>query len=159
MNKKIIVSSLLLLTVILTGCSGQANSQNPAEKENPVAAEQSEIKEVSKVDKIEIIDFHSIRRCASCLGMEKNTKETLDKYFKNELESGKITFQTINVEESNPKNMALVQKYQATGSSLFINVIQNGEDHIEQDANAWRFALRDEQFQAYFKEKITNLLK
>ena len=144
MKKTIIIPALLLFSIFAIGCENQPLSLMETKQ---------------KVDRIEIIDFHSTRRCASCMGMERNAKATLEKYFKKELESRKITFQTINVEESNPQTATLVQKYQATGSSLFINVIQNGEDHIEQDVGAWRYARQNEQFQVYFREKISNLLK
>lgn len=159
MNKKIIVSEFMLLTIVLTGCSGQANFQNLENKESRTVSEQSETKEVSKVDKIEIFDFHSSRRCVSCLGMERNTRATLEEFFQPELRDGKITFDSINIEDTDSRSIELTKKYQATGSSLFINVIRNGEDNIEQDANAWRFATQDEVFKKYFKEKITNLLK
>ena len=159
MNKKIIVASLLLLTLALGGCSSQANVRNTAAPKTTSINQQENKKEISQVDKIEIFDFHTIRRCASCLGMERNTKATLDKYFQDELASGKITFQSVNIEESSADTQELVAKYQATGSSLFINVIRSGQDNIEQDANAWRFARQDAQFQSYFKEKLETILQ
>jgi hypothetical protein len=148
---------VLLISISLTGCNNQVSSQKI--ESNASSTSKQEAKSgLSKVDKIEIFDFHSTRRCVSCLGMEKNAKETLDKYFKKELESGKITFQSINIEESSPEVATLVNKYQASGSSLFINAIKNGEDHIEQDANAWRYATQDTQFELYFKGELEKLI-
>ncbi len=154
MEKTIIIPALLLFAIFLTGCENQSLSQNSNSEKQSISATETK----QKGDRIEIIDFHSMRRCASCLGMERNMKETLEKNFKEELKDGEITFQSINVEESNPQTTLLVQKYQATGSSLFINDIRGKKDHIEQDPVAWRFARQDEQFQAYFKEKIEKLL-
>lgn len=149
MNKRIISFIILIFPVFLTGCNNQIS-----------AIEQDGVSKTALVaDKIEIIDFHSVRRCMICLGMEKNAKATLDKYFSEELANGKITFQSVNVEESALETQELVGKYQATGTSLFINVIKDGQDHIEQDITAWRFARRDKEFQAYFKEEIENLLQ
>lgn len=151
MNKNIIISALFISSLFLAGCNQQPIiSESKAQEINQT---------VAKEDRIEIIGFHRIRRCATCLSMERNTKETLDKYFQKELENGDITFQSINIEESILESVELVNKYQATGSSIFVNKIQAGEDHIELDANAWKLARQDEKFQSYFKEKIDNLLK
>ncbi len=156
MNKTIIISVLLLLIIGLTGCNRQVNSQN---EQLFSTQEQSESKEISKVDKIEIIDFHNIRRCVTCLSMEENAKATLDKYFQKELESGMITFRSVNIEESISETAELVQKYKPVGTSLFVNVIRDGEDHIEQDLNAWKLARKDEEFEVYFKGRIEGILE
>lgn len=157
MNKKIIVSGLLLLTVILTGCSGQANSQNPAEKEKPAVSEQSEIKEVSKVDKIEVFYFHSTSRCISCKTLEQYTRLTMEEYYQPQMRDGIIVFNSFNVDEAENKEIA--RKFQATGSSLFINVVKDGNDNISQDTQVWRL-LRDQSvFKQYLKNKIDNYFK
>ncbi len=154
MNKKIVICSFLVLSVILTGCSSKINSQN---KKSTFVQEQSEQKEISKVDKIEVIDFHGSRRCFSCQTIEEFAKKTLEKFFQSELQDDKITFQTINVEET--QNKEIVKKYQARGSSLFINVIRDGEDNISEDTQVWRLVKDEEAYEMYFKEKIENILK
>lgn len=157
MNKKIIISSLLLLTLALAGCNSQANSQNAEVKETAPENQQENKKEVTKVDKIEVIDFHGSRRCYSCQTIEKYTKETLEEFFQPELRDGIITFQSINVEEE--QNKAIVEKYQARGSSLFINPIVDGEDNIAEDIQVWRLLANERNFKQYLKTKIDNLLK
>lgn len=157
MNKKIIVIGLSLLFVALTGCTTQARLQDTGAQETNAIVQSTN--DLARVEKIEVIDFHTTRRCVTCLGMEKNAQATLEKYFKNELERGKITFQSINMEESLLETAELVQKYQPIGSSLYINVIRNGESDFEQDMTAWKLARQDAKFEVYFKEKIENLLK
>lgn len=154
MNKKNIVSSLLLFTLALTGCSSQVDSKDTKSKETASNSQNTE--EVAETDKIEIIDFHSTRRCFSCQTIEKFTQSTLEEFFQPELRDGKITFQSINVEE--PQNQAIVQKYQARGSSLFINSIIDGKDNLLEDTQVWRLVQNEQAYKKYLKEKIENLL-
>jgi len=74
-----------------------------------------------KVTRLKIIYFHSERRCPTCLSIEENTKKTLNTYFAGQLKDGSITFQILNVEDD--KNLKLVEKYEAEGSSLFLTKV------------------------------------
>ncbi|WP_298365429.1 nitrophenyl compound nitroreductase subunit ArsF family protein [uncultured Lutibacter sp.] len=84
--------------------------------------------EVNKnlTNKIEVIDFHSTHRCMTCNAIESNTKYTLETYFSKELKANKITFKTINVDEE--ENFKTAEKFEATGTSLFLNVIVDGTE-------------------------------
>jgi rhodanese-related sulfurtransferase len=77
---------------------------------------------------LEIYAFHGTRQCETCKNMKANTKATLDKYFSEELKSGKIVFQIIDVDDA--KNEKLAEKFQATGTALMFDNIENGKDNI-----------------------------
>lgn len=156
MNSKIIVICGLIMVTLLTGCQSQVNSQVevvPSPTANLEAAGQTE---VASVEKIEIVDFHSNRRCFSCQTIEQFAQATLVEFFSEEMQEGKITFQSINVEEAG--NEEIVQQYQARGSSLFINVIRNGENNISEETKVWQLVRDEEAYKKYFQEKIANLL-
>jgi len=53
---------------------------------------------------------------------------------------------------------ALAQKFQASGSALFINKIINGQDDINEDTTVWRLTSNPDQFKSYLKNKINNLI-
>lgn len=114
-------------------------------------------KEESKVEKltnqIEVIDFHSTHRCMTCNAIEANTKYTLDTYFSKELKENKISFQTINVDEE--VNFKTAEKFEATGTALFLNVIVEGK---ETPIDLTEFAFMDgndkEAFSTKLKTKI-----
>lgn len=91
-----------------------------------ISAQNEEVKETKSANKIEVIDFHSTHRCMTCNAIEANTKFTLEEYFADDLESGKITFQSINIDEK--ENYAMAEKFQASGTSLFLNVIDDGKE-------------------------------
>jgi len=123
-----------------------------------VVAQNDDQVTISPSNKIEVIDFHSTNRCKTCNAIEANTKYTLEKYFADELESGEITFQTVNIDEK--ENYAMAEKFEAAGTSLFLNVIKDGK---ETQINLTNFAfLKNKDKLAYSKElksKINKQLK
>ncbi len=123
-----------------------------------VVAQNDDQVTISPSNKIEVIDFHSTNRCKTCNAIETNTKYTLEKYFADELESGEITFQTVNIDEK--ENYAMAEKFEAAGTSLFLNVIKDGK---ETQINLTNFAfLKNKDKLAYSKElksKINKQLK
>jgi len=108
-------------------------------------------------DRVEVVYFHRTQQCYSCRYAEEGTHYTLETYFKDELASGKVTFQSIDVQDS--KNAAIVNKYGAYGSQLFINTIKDGSDHIEQVTDIWLVLGDDEAFVEIVKSKIEKSLK
>ncbi len=128
----------------LTSCQGQDNS-----------------KVITTTDtsrKIEVIDFYGTHRCVTCEAIEANAKYTVDTYFQNEVNDGVIVFKTINVDED--KNYTVAEKFEATGTALFINVIKDGQEHHIDLTN---FAFDKGRDQAVFstelRDKISEQLK
>ncbi|WP_372755599.1 nitrophenyl compound nitroreductase subunit ArsF family protein [Mariniflexile sp.] len=136
--------TVLVIGLVLSSCNGQNKSKNNT-------AGQS-------ISKIEVIDFHATHRCMTCNAIEANTKYTLDTYFPKEIKAKKITFQVINVDEK--KNEKIAEKFEASGTSLFLNVIKNGK---ETQINLTDFAFMNGNDQAVFskalKAKIDTELK
>jgi len=78
---------------------------------------------------IEVLDFYGKHRCTSCVQIEQNTKATLNTFFSKELKNKQIVFKM--VQWDNPQNDALVEKYEAAGTSLIIHKIKNGKETIK----------------------------
>ena len=92
------------------------------------------------------------------MAIEANSKYTVDTYFQDALKSGKLLFKTVNVDEE--KNYALAEKFEAAGTSLFINVIKDGqEQHIDLTNFAFEKGRDQEAFSAELKQKIEEQLK
>jgi thioredoxin-related protein len=102
------------------------NSNSVIENKNKINTDSS-VKTLLP-NRLEIYAFHGTRQCETCKNMKTNTKATLDKYFVNELNNGKIIFQIIDVDDV--KNEKLAEKFQATGTALMLNKIVNGKDSI-----------------------------
>lgn len=67
---------------------------------------------------VEIIQFHSEHRCATCLKIENLTKETV-KTFKG------MSFKLVNVDD--PKNEKIAEQFEAAGTALFIYNAKTGK--------------------------------
>ena len=156
MNKKIIIILVLLTTAfVVTGCDGQGKTTNTVLQPSPAISMEG-LQSVQRADKVQVFLFHATQRCATCIAIGKLAGETVDEYFQPELEDGKIEFREINIDL--PENRGLAQKFQASGSSLFINAIYNSQDNISQDTRVWRLTQDEAQFKSYLKVKIKELL-
>jgi hypothetical protein len=142
--KTIKIFTVLAISLVFTSCISQNKS-----KDNSL--DQS-------ISKIEVLDFHSTHRCMTCNAIEANTKYTLNTYFAKELKEDKITFQVINIDEK--ENEKIAEKFEASGTSLFLNVIKNGK---ETQINLTDFAFMNgndqEAFSRELKTKIDTELK
>ena len=109
------------------------------------------------VDRVEVVYFHRTQRCYGCLYAEDGIRYTVETYFADELASGKVAFEVFNAEDK--ENAAIVKKYGAFTSSLFINTIRGGTDHIEEVTDIWLLLGNDEAFVEVVKSKIEKNLK
>ena len=109
----------------------------------PEAPSTSEISPTS-ADRVDIVYFHRSQRCRSCTYAEAGVRYTVETYFADELASGKLTFEVYNVEDK--ENAAIIDKYSAFTSSLFINTIKDGSDYIEEVKEIWLVLGDDEAF-------------
>jgi hypothetical protein len=107
-------------------------------------------------DRVDVVYFHRAQRCHSCLYAENMTLYTVETYFADELASGKLTYQSINVGDS--QNGATVEEYGAYGSQLFINTVKDGTDHIEQVTDIWLVIGDDQSFVEIVKSDIEHSL-
>jgi len=154
-GKKLVIGAIIG-TVIILALAGVAILKNPqAESKTDVSATKIEV-EKTKPDKVEVFLFHSTQRCITCITIGKFAGETVAEFFQPELRDGLIEFREINIDL--PENRTLAQKFQASGSSLRINVIAKGQDNISEDTTVWRLTQNKTQFKSYLKDKLDNLL-
>jgi len=139
---------LLLACLILSlmlGCT--ASSTAPPTSDTPSVL----------ADRVEVVYFHRTQRCGGCIYAEDGIRYTVETYFKDELARGKVTFEVLNVEDK--ENATIVKKYGAFTSSLFINTIKDGTDHIEEVKEIWFLLGNDEAFVKAVRSEIEKSLK
>lgn len=105
---------------------------------------------------VEVVYFHRAQRCSGCIHAQDMTEYTLNTYFADELESGEIVFMALNLQDAN--NSAMVQKFGAYTSSLFLNDVENGGDDIEELTDVWFVLWDDEEFTNTVKTAIEGCL-
>lgn len=142
--KKFNLVAAFAMAILFGSCTGNAQETNETT--------------ATTTNIIEVIDFYSTHRCMTCNAIESNTKHTLDTYFAEELKSGKITFQTVNVDKD--ENYKMAEKFEATGTALFLNVIIAGkETQINLTDFAFMKGNEKEEFANELKQKIDAELK
>ena len=108
-------------------------------------------------DRVDVVYFHRTQRCYTCRYAEEGTRYTLETYFEEEMDSGRVTFQVINVEDE--KNTDIVEKYNnASYLTLCINAVKDGIDHIEEVTDIWLVIGDDDAFVEIVKNKIEESL-
>ncbi|MCX6791707.1 MAG: nitrophenyl compound nitroreductase subunit ArsF family protein [Candidatus Gottesmanbacteria bacterium] len=111
---------------------------------------------VAPAEKIEVVHFHGTQQCWSCITVGEYALTTIKDKFPEEYRSGKIIYKDINGEL--PENKEIVLKYQARGSSLFINTVKNTQDNIQEEIKVWYLVNDKEKFIEYFEGRLKDLL-
>ncbi|MCX4358469.1 MAG: nitrophenyl compound nitroreductase subunit ArsF family protein [Rikenellaceae bacterium] len=146
MNKLILAFTLSLG---LTACGRDVMTNGDTAK--------TELQETS--DRVEILCFHSKRRCATCMAIEKNAKEAVETQFADELKDGTVVFRSVDI--SKPENEKIAEKYGVTWSSLFISKWKDGRETYE-NMTEYAFAkarTSPDTFKSVVIEKVNALLK
>lgn len=110
-------------------------------------------------DRVEVIYFHGKQRCATCMAIEKNTREVINNLFANELKNGTVVFKIVDI--STPEGEKIADKYEVTWSSLFVN---KWKDSKETRSNLTEFAFGNarknpDAFKKTLADKIRQSLK
>ena len=109
--KNHILTLLYIFILGFTGCTGNSQS-NDRGIENGVNI-------------VQVINFHSNYRCVTCDAIEKQSRETIENNFKDELGEGILIFKTVNVNEK--ANYKLAEEFEASGTALFIHILVDGQ--------------------------------
>lgn len=147
---KLIYTIAIVSSLIIMSCNSNVSTND--------TIEQVKSDSIINQNRLEIYAFHGTRQCETCINMKGNTKATLDKYFAEEIKSGKIVYQVIDVDDA--KNEKLAEKFEATGTALMVNIVVNGKDSIV-DWSDFAFDKANDEtvFIIELKTKIDDILK
>lgn len=149
--KQIYVIAIIVIfgILLISGCTKNITSNTAG---NPVTAQTK----ASTVEKVEVYHFHGNRQCSSCIAVGKYAEETINIYFADELNSGKIVFAHVNIQL--PENEGLAKKYGVTGSSLWIGIYDENGFHKEENVNVWYKISDEQEYINYLKEVLIKRL-
>ncbi len=122
-NLKIFYVGLVLMLIFLAGYS------------NNLTGNVALANKVNSVEKIEVYHFHSNRQCSVCKTIGANLDETINRYFLEQVDGGKIIYGHINIEL--PENEEITKRYGAQGTSLWIGVYDENGFHPKNDRGFW----------------------
>ncbi|MBK9016110.1 MAG: hypothetical protein IPM82_19745 [Saprospiraceae bacterium] len=143
---KRLISRCLLLTIL-------------AFLANVTATAQTKKASVANINnRVEVLDFHTDHRCATCLEIEKLTKKVLADHYANEMKSGKITFRLLNADDK--ANAAIVEKFMAYGTTLIVYSVKSGkENHVDLTSFAFMNFNKADKFTAELRKEVDAALK
>lgn len=138
---------VVLLLIFMVSCVGSS----------PKASK--EFAEEIKSDGIEVLYFHSKKRCITCNAIETLTAEVINESFAQELEDGTLVMRTIDI--STDMGEVVADKYEVAFSSLYINKWVDGVES-RNDLTKLGFAKAKnspDEFKAELKSTLEELLK
>lgn len=141
------MKKLLMIFDLIIGLVSCGSGENTANAKSP------------EKDRVEVIYFHGKQRCATCMAIEKNTREVINNLFANELKNGTVVFKIVDI--STPEGEKIADKYEVTWSSLFVN---KWKDSKETRSNLTEFAFGNarknpDAFKKTLADKIRQSLK
>ncbi len=140
--RKVLV--ILNLCVGMFACSG-GKSKSVAENQQ------------MKKDVAEVLYFHGAQRCATCMAIERNSKELVETAYAEPLKSGKLVFRSVDI----TKEEALAERYEVSWSSLIL--VDYDKSGKESAINLTEFAFGNartapDKFKQGLSARITEML-
>jgi len=113
---------------------------------------------IASEDKVIAYYFHGSFRCATCTAMEDYSRQAIETNFKDELDSGKLEFRAVNVEESDNKHY--VNDYQLYTKSLILSFMKDGKEEKSKNLDKiWQLARNKQKFIDYVASEIKSFLE
>ena len=101
--------------------------------------------------------FHGNKRCRSCRKIEMFTHEALLSCFKDQLESQRIVWQLVNID--NPKNKHFIDDFELFTKSVVLVDMQNDKMlRWKNLKDVWRIKKEKETFREYISAEVTAFL-
>ena len=137
-------------------CGSKGAKQNNATSTEP----QSQTEQVAAIpDHVEVLYFHSKKRCVTCMAIEKYTQEVVETEFANQLADNSVVYRSIDISEA--ENEAIADHYEVTWSSLFVVQWHDGKE-IYDNLTEYAFANarnNTDEFKDNLTDKINQLLQ
>ncbi|MDY6863855.1 MAG: nitrophenyl compound nitroreductase subunit ArsF family protein [Thermodesulfobacteriota bacterium] len=109
-------------------------------------------------EKIVAFYFHGNYRCSNCRKIEQFSREGIEKFFSEELETEKLIFHIINIDL--PENKHFISDYQLYTRSLIIAEFKDGKQVRWKNLNkVWNYLNNRDKFYEYVKSEMEKYLK
>jgi len=134
MNNLLKILMITMVSFFAVACGGnQASALEHVDNNSTALADKT----------LYVYYFHTNIRCETCVAVDEHTHDYLKIYFPKEIKTGKIVFETINIEEKGHED--LVKKYEIWGQTLLFikgdTVIDRTNDafyNVTTDPEKWK---------------------
>ena len=145
------ILSLLLFAVVLTTVTGLSvvAGEGSASASSGIQAPDRQTK---------VYYFHRKFRCPSCVIVEATVKETLAKYFAEEMEDNRLAFETVDLDEKG--NKGYVDRFELLFNSVVIVDMEKGKDiRFKNLEEIWKIYEDRDATTQYVRTEVENYLK
>jgi hypothetical protein len=151
MKKRVLKFALIALAGV--GCWAAMQQARQAADLPAVRQEVVTVQPGVAPDVIEVTYFSSDVRCATCVRIERLTRETVEKNFGAEIACGRIVLQTINLDD--PGNEHFVQDYQLISKTVIVSDRAKGQEvKWENLQDVWSKQKDEQAFEAYVVDAV-----
>lgn len=133
--------SIFIVLFLVNSCNSQET--NKKTKENSISKNNAISNNI-----IHVYYFHGSIRCETCVAVDENTHQYLQELFPKQMNSGKIIFQSINIDKKEMPN--LIKKYEIYGQTLLFikgNKVINKTDaafqYVTTNPTKWHRIIKD----------------
>lgn len=133
-----------LLAILILVAAAQSKAQTKSAEKNNA--------------KLEVYYTHVTNRCPGCKAIEKETIETLNTVFKDNMKKGEVELHIVNVDLK--ENQAIAEQLQAWGSGLYL--VRSGDKKPTADLTREGFSLarsKPVEFRNVLADQIERLLR
>jgi hypothetical protein len=152
--KKFVLLFFVAISLAALTYAGQPPLVLPNSERPPMSL----LDEAAQPNRIVAYYFHGSFRCMTCHRIEQYSREAMEANFKSEMDSGKVIFKAVNVEEK--KNEHFTKDYQLYTKSLVISLVKDGKEIKFQNlTKVWEYTGNKQKFDDYVKAEVANYLK
>lgn len=102
--------------------------------------------------------FHGTRRCATCLTIERYSREAVEQYFAKDIQEGRLEFRSLNTDE--PENRHYIEDYQIAFQSLILTLLKDDiQTKWKNLPEVWLRVRDKEKFFEYVKDEVEKFLR
>ncbi len=113
--------------------------------------------QMSMPSQLVVYYFHGNARCSSCYKLEQYAKESIEQNFADELKSGKIVFEIVNVDK--PENDHFVADYQLYTKSVVLSLVKDGKQvKYKNLERVWNLLKDQNKYHEYIRDEIKPFL-
>ncbi|OPY29606.1 MAG: hypothetical protein A4E28_00778 [Methanocella sp. PtaU1.Bin125] len=150
-----VVFAILIIAgaVAIYGLDPMGSGSNEADSEDVVI--KGSVNVTTEPDRVELLYFHRTERCVSCNNAEQYTRDTLDKYYAEEMRSGQLSLQSIDYQQ----DRETADKYNVKVQGLKVVSTHNGQTNIKDIPEIWTYVGDKDAFMGFLKSVIDKELR
>lgn len=155
MKPKVVVAGILLVFIAVSVVYLVIDETKPRQSNETSTEASAETADAGKT--VVVYYFHGNKRCVKCRTIEAYAQEAVEMGFQSELESGKLEWIVVNVEE--PGNEHFVKDYQLSTRAVVLVEKKDGvEQKWENLTRVWQLVGDKFEFVGYIQDNVSAFL-